>query len=1118
MANLAKTANYNLYAVSKKLLKTIPMKMNELIDNQKTTDQQARFEALDFSKSFIVQAPAGSGKTELLTQRYLSLLANACQTPEEILAITFTRKAAAEMRQRVISASTSNQPHTRELAQKVLEKNYLLNWNILQNPQRLKIMTIDALCGYLNSRMPILSGVSIFANVIENPKLLYQKAAQEVILHSSPAALLKYLDNDAPKLIKLCSDLLRKREQWLPYILSSTPGIQLRNRLQQGLKLLAQELIEKTHKMLLTSGVKQSLFNLLKYAGNNLLTTAPEKSLTAWADLSQFPETHYNQLSLWKSLAQALLTEQFEWRKTVNKNHGFPAKTFEKKYFEDILLQLSANTALQSALQEILICPPVHYSDEQWAIILALFELLPTLAAQLRLLFEEQGVMDFIEMGLRASQALGIDQPTDLALALDYRIRHILVDEFQDTSVAQFKLLEKLTQGWQQEDDHTLFLVGDPMQSIYRFRNAEVGLFLRTLDQGIQNIRLQPLQLSQNFRCSTGLVNWYNQIFPHIFPQNGQIAEGAIPYFPATATQKESELAAVNCYGCSNYDYEAQELISVIHKIRNSEPCAQIAILVRARIHLKHILPALQSAEINFQAVELDLLSQHSAIQDLAALTRALHHRADRIAWLAILRAPFCGLILKDLQIITETPYPTILESLLDFEKNTELSEDGKLRLRRIVPVLSKAMANAGRTTISRWVEQTWLALGGPAGLTHTNQLSNVKAFFELLEKTFKAGALFNIQLLNEQLKALYAAPDPNSDARLQVMTIHKAKGLEFDHVIIPQLHRSGATDSQQLLMWTERVNAKDGADLLLAPIKKKAGKDNSLYTYLNYLEQKKLSLEISRLFYVAVTRAKKTVHLLAVLPPKDLNSWPPPSNSFLKLIWSYFRSNILSSCAMFPLKSAEISNGINQLSDQPVFNLRRLVANWQAPNIDNLTTNIDQPAPPFILSIRNKQAAILGTVIHEALARQHLPDPLAIDNEQIIWKRKLRQLGYPEPNIDQAVSIVKQALLNTINDPRGLWIFSPLHKDCRHEYSLTTMLSNQPVQVILDRTFIDASGVRWIIEFKSSEYIADNLQTYQEQLFKYATIFSKKEQNKLRLGLYFPLNSFWKEWEYTSA
>ena len=114
-----------------------------------------------------------------------------------------------------------------------------------------------------------------------------------------------------------------------------------------------------------------------------------------------------------------------------------------------------------------------------------------------------------------ALRALGTpDEPTDLLLSLDVRVHHLLVDEFQDTSNSQWELLERLTAGWEAGDGRTVFVVGDPMQSIYRFRDAQVGLFLHARRAGLPGVKLEPLTLSTNFRSQAKIVEWVNQVFP----------------------------------------------------------------------------------------------------------------------------------------------------------------------------------------------------------------------------------------------------------------------------------------------------------------------------------------------------------------------------------------------------------------------------------------------------------------------------------------------------------------------------------------------------------------------------------------------------------------------------
>ena len=119
--------------------------------------------------------------------------------------------------------------------------------------------------------------------------------------------------------------------------------------------------------------------------------------------------------------------------------------------------------------------PPPCYTDEQWQMVETLMDVLFHLAVHLRQVNKERNQVDYVEMSLAALTALGSsDEPTDLLLALDHQIHHVLIDEFQDTSKSQVALLRNLVSGWLPQDGRTLFVVGDPMQSIYAFRKADV--------------------------------------------------------------------------------------------------------------------------------------------------------------------------------------------------------------------------------------------------------------------------------------------------------------------------------------------------------------------------------------------------------------------------------------------------------------------------------------------------------------------------------------------------------------------------------------------------------------------------------------------------------------------
>ena len=322
--------------------------------NKQPEDFQQRQQALDPQQSFAVRAPAGSGKTELLTQRVLKLLAQA-QRPEEILCITFTKKAAAEMQQRVIAALTlglqPNPPEeaykqaTWQLAQAALAQSRQHNWQLLDHPNRLSIKTIDGLSAQLTKQLPLLSQFGAQPRIVTDPTPYYQQAIAQLLEQletESPIAdeietLLIHLDNDYGKVETLLIQLLAKRDQWLHHLLH---GQQLYNdpqAIEQPLDELWQESVEVLTEHLIPH--QSRLVELSQWAGRNLADAkqteihalSPEQledlyrlnPLLACVDLQTLPGTNQNQRPQWLGILQLLLKKDGDYRKALNKNQGF---------------------------------------------------------------------------------------------------------------------------------------------------------------------------------------------------------------------------------------------------------------------------------------------------------------------------------------------------------------------------------------------------------------------------------------------------------------------------------------------------------------------------------------------------------------------------------------------------------------------------------------------------------------------------------------------------------------------------------------------------------------------------------------------------------------------------
>ena len=1079
-------------------------------------DLAARERALDPRASFIVQAPAGSGKTELLIQRVLVLLAVA-QKPEEIAAITFTRKAAAEMRKRIFEALTAARhdprpasPHkakTWDLARAVVERSDAQKWALEENPSRLRVQTIDALCMSLTRQMPVLAKLGAQPRIVDDAQLHFLEAARETLalveerddVAADVASVLAHLDNNVERAERLIAGLLGRRDHWMRL------GQDADNRaaLEAVLADICRAAAQRARDLFPAGGGKYAL--------------PPVDDMDAW-----------------RAVAKGYTTAENAWRK-----RGVPA-------------ELAGNDELLEALCALRALPSPRYDEAQWRLLGAILRLAWVAVAQLKLVFAAHGEADFTEISQAALRALETDEgPTDLLLALDYAIRHILVDEFQDTSFTQYELLGKLTSGWTPDDGRTLFLVGDPMQSIYRFREAEVGLFLRARREGIGDVALEPLTLSANFRSQAGIVGWVNDTFRRVMPEVEDIALGAVPYSPSEAVHGEVA-GGVTVHPFFNGDLAGEaRAVAEIARAALASPGldpgrpSTAAILVRNRKHLEEIVPRLKASGIPFRAIEIDPLGERPVVLDLVALTRALAHLADRTAWLAVLRAPWCGLSLDDLAKLAEVEPPapavpgeaprrpeleTVWEGMHQSARVAALSPEGGRRLARVRDAFGPALANRRRGLLRDAVEGVWLALGGPACAEDRGGLEDAYAYLDHLEAAEEGGALPDMAIFASSLRNLYASPDPAAGERLQVMTIHKAKGLEFDTVIVPGLGAGARAEERKLFVWMERPIAR-GEDaiefqFLLSPIGATGAESDPTYEYIRALDKEKDAIQDARLLYVASTRPRRAHHLLgqvgrdAATQPAKLT--PPRREALLHPLWPVVERH-------FAAASAQASNAPppprRVPRDGEMVRLAEGVADapmppaleWRAPGEER------DPEAEVEFSWVGEAARHAGSVVHRWLQRIADDGMREWDRERVMAlrpavRRALVARGLSETDVDAYATRVIDALAGSLEDPRGQWILGP-RKDARTEYRISAMVKGELRRLVIDRLFTDDDGRRWIVDYKTSshegagleQFLDLQLDRYAPQLGGYSSAFPAGE---VSLGLYFPLVKGWREWK----
>lgn len=1114
-----------------------------MTERKQPPDHSIREQALDPACSFIVQAPAGSGKTDLLIKRYLTLLA-IVERPEEILAITFTRKAAAEMRQRVLEAlrradepaQSDNEVRLRELARTARDRDRERDWQLEQNPVRLRIQTIDSFNAELTRQLPLLAKLGAQPQIRETPTELYEEAARLTLdeLESGEnwsdtiAALLSHLDNDWHKAHTLLMDMLPRREQWLAPIQSISGR-------EQAERALANEIEHQLEKLRpsVPDWATAEIIALAAFAADNV---DPGSRIAECRDLNALPGTDAGALSQWRGIAELLLAGKGGWRRRMTKTEGMPAEAKgEKARITQLLHDLSETEDFRQRLHALRELPDPRYDERQWQLLQALAELLPLAVAQLKVVFAAHGQVDFPEVAERALQALGsADAPTDLGLRLDYRIRHILVDEYQDTSVIQHELLKLLTSGWQPDDGRSLFLVGDPMQSIYRFRAAEVGLFLETAEQGLVDIPLTSLQLGTNFRSQAGIVDWINQCFVQVLPQQSDIASGAVPYVPAKAWHENTGNPAVSVYPQfeKNEAAEAQQILDIIRQ--TTDAGTTTAVLVQTRNHLASLVPLLRQHGIRYKAMEIERLGRQPVVLDLLALTQALVHPADRIAWLSVLRAPWCGLTRHDLHVLAASCADATGPELINRE-TSDLDQRGRQRLERMREVLNATLENRRRQTLRDSVESAWFALGGPACVGTTAALDDAAAFLDLLERLEAGGDLENTAALVRELERLFAPPDPEAGDDLQIMTIHKAKGLEFDRVILPGLGRTGRNNDTQLLLWQVRQR-EHGADLLMAPVSAVGADSDPLYQFLKSLDKERAIYERGRLLYVACTRARQELHLLGQVnvKPKDDGSVEmssPIAGSALSLLWPQLSASYEQALNTYQ------PTGNTDLAQQaaPTYTPSRLPDDWTLPALPEAValppaeSSTAQTTRPIEFSWASETARVVGIVVHRLLQRiaQDGADAWTasrVDKLQTTVEAMLVQQGLPADRLSAATDQARKALRTMLEDDRGRWILNNKHEQAASEFSLSRFNNGRLESVIVDRTFVDKDGTRWIIDYKTGAHAGGDIEgfldqeqeRYQPQLERYAEFMQALEPRPVKLGLYFPLMAGWREWDST--
>ncbi|HEU5136277.1 MAG TPA: UvrD-helicase domain-containing protein [Steroidobacteraceae bacterium] len=1109
-----------------------------------TADALARERALDVTDSFIVQAPAGSGKTTVLTQRYLRLLTTVDE-PEQVLAITFTRKAAGEMRERVqkalegdLEVKSPADALTLELANAVRAHAAAREWGIKDSAARLRIQTIDAFNGYLANSLPITSQNGFGRTIADAPDDLYAIAARETLRHaeSDPELckdfelILRRLDDSWLRLEQLIAGMLSKRAEWLPN-LPQLSGEALVPKIEASLAAIVGEELATASASFAESFIELASA-LARFAAQHV-DPAKEPDVASWREAASTLSGTLADLARWRGIARLALTLEGKARKTLNKNDGIPADNAHGKALRDDWLKrlLMIEDQQLAALNAIGSLPDPVVPEKARGALEALAKLLLLAATHLTRLFNLHGECDHIEIAGAARRALTEDSsPTPLAERLGTRLMHILVDEFQDTSRDQYDLLRTLTQDWSPGDGRTLFLVGDPMQSIYGFRNAEVGRFSTVRAAGLDGLKLTTLELRRNFRSAPALVHWCNDVFSRVFPAADDVRKSAVRHLASVAarTNLSGEPRLYRVDGDCGPAAEAEHAANLIAALKRDRPGESIAVLASARPHLRAIRESLEKLDVPFIGVKLEPLADVAVVRDLEALVRAIESPLDRVAWLAVLRAPFVGLALADLTVVSEAAGSATIPSAL-LGDIPGLSPDAVERLVRAKPLLLAAWAEREREPRAHMAERVWLALGG-ASAARAGELAHARRFLAALDDEDRKRMRGRELDLDRLMTRLYAE-DPAQPDAVSLMTIHGAKGLEFDHVFVVGVGLRGRPDESRLLNWLEIPREQGGDHLVMAPIRVRGDEDtddDAINLFLKQLHRERARAERARQAYVALTRARRSLHLFVHPRVKEIDGaieFGADANSLLHNLWPAIGGDAASFHVLGgdTDPNAEVLPAVTRKRQR----LRRRVELPAAPpdveaHGEILPSATEQDEIEF--SWVRQTARRVGTVVHEALerfGREGLPPVADVVHMRARLESRLQALGIEAARAKEGAEFALVALNATLADERGRWLFDPRHTEAQSELALSGVRGTDIINAVIDRTFV-ADGTRWVVDFKTSPHEGGDVAAfldaeavrYTPQLARYAHLARQLGPQPVRTGLYYPLLAAWREVE----
>jgi ATP-dependent helicase/nuclease subunit A len=850
--------------------------------------------AHDLNRHISVTAGAGSGKTAVLVHRYVKILLETDLHPSQVVAITFTRKAAAELKQRIateLEARLQQEPGNTKLE------------SIKTGMLSAQISTIHSFCARILREYPVEARVDAGFREL-------QGILQRLTLRDTIESTLREI-GDRPEedeiRVKLV-DLLRifgksRLEAHLSELVNQRGAVE---RLKRNLYYRTDsEVLDVWHDFV-QSQLAQSLKDRFPIEDwqrclNSVLAIARGRNATKVQELAAGIQSNMEPqeaVSPLTKIAPLLITQ----KGTISKRDFLGSRVETDAIEEEIDFLVRAANYFQSL--------PAFTDDDKLLICVA--RLLIHIYDEVQRAYENRkrqaGQLDFDDLQIKVRDLL--QQERSICKQLAQRYPYIMVDEYQDTDQLQYEILDLLavinenTRKQKPSDSKldNLFIVGDEKQSIYGFRGADVRVFDRTrkdiidyqsrlIEQSelMQDFAWQEetleasdsekhgeLHLPENFRLLRNLVGFVNLVFEPLMKGRNEFEVKYEPLIQGRTTDHPGDVELL--IGSTEQAADEYKLVAsrIRHLVGTGETIwtdegdgekprpiryGDIAILIRTRTRLPEIESALFNAEIPYKITGGLGFYQRQEIYDIGNYLQFLADPANDVALAGILRAPFFGVSDVELYEVTQPSSTTSFwQKVQDYVDWTDQpsaspidSAVGILRshleiCHRIPPseLIRKIVNDTGMVGV--------LAVGqnGEQRWANYEKLLGIARGFERLGFTDLFDFLEQLDLLIEEEEGEGQATTQLTAEAVEIMTIHAAKGLEFPVVILPNLDRGFRSDQEPFIDDLLGIGFRP-AD----PEKNYKQSDPGATQLMRVRAKNKTEAEEQRLFYVATTRAR---------------------------------------------------------------------------------------------------------------------------------------------------------------------------------------------------------------------------------------------------------------------